>query len=187
MTSLWRSILAGIAWVEGQPVEIDNFLEPARINFDLLANCDIQKNVPAGGDEFVGIDATASGDKRLVNFHPLWFNNTSARWSGTAGTLIARFRFHLRVSDPAINITPIVWYADDEETLLSSPSVAAITGEVACSATDADLSGSDQIQSVDITIPSGEKVWMAGVTIGGTPAAGLQVWARAWRDIYIAS
>lgn len=185
--SVWTRIFAGVAIVENDPIEIDNFLEPARIGLDLLANGDLGCNVFAGGSETESVDASASGDVKLFHFVPLVFNNTGARWTGTAATLVARYRYLVRVSNAAITVTPKLWYAADFATLISAPTVATISGEAACSATASDYSGTDQSQTVTFTIPSGSKVWAAGITIGGTPAAGYRAWARAWRDIFISS
>lgn len=185
--SVWASIFDGVAIVAGDKIKITNFLQRARVGLDLMANADLGCNVPAGGSETEGIDASATGDHKLYHYVPLVFNNTSDRWTGTASTLVARYRFYVRVSNSGISITPKIWYAADDATLISGPTVATISGQAACTATAADYSGTNQIQTVDVTIPTGSKVWAAGFTIGGTPAAGYQVWARAWRDIFISS
>jgi hypothetical protein len=152
---------------------------------DKFASAALQMNVYAGGSELVGIDASATGDVKLLEWQPLYFDNTSGQWSGTAATFVAQYRYRIRVSNVAISFTPKIWYASTEAALMSAPVAATISGEAACAATDADYLGADQLQTVSFTIPSGAKYWAAGGTIGGTPGAGYQVFARALRDILI--
>lgn len=189
MTSLWRRILGGSAWVEGQFVEIDNFLEPVRINFDLIGKGVVQRNVWAGGDEIMGIPGDTAGDVKLYHWMPLFFDNTSDQFgfSNSPAVSVAVYTYFVRVSNAALTFTPKIWYAVDEETLITGPTVATISGQTACSATNADYSGTDQIQKVTVTMPSAARYWAAGGTIGGVPSAGYQAWARASRDIYISS
>ena len=187
MSRIWTRIFAGVAIVEGNPVEISNYLEPDRNDVDMLALGDLAINVDAGGTEQVGIDASATGDVKLLDWKALYFGNASAQWTGTAATLVAQYRYRIRVSNGAISFTPKIWYAATETLLDSAPVAATISGEAACSATDADYSGTDQLQTVSFTIPSGAKYWAAGGTIAGSVAAGYQVWARALRDIYIST
>jgi hypothetical protein len=187
MSRIWTRIFAGVTIVEGNTVEIDNYLEPDRNDVDMLALAALQTNVFAGGSELVGLDASATGDVKLLEWQPLYFDNASAQWTGTAATLVAQYRYRIRVSNAAITFTPKIWYASTEAGLISAPIAATISGEAACSATDADYSGANQLQTVAFTIPTGAKYWAAGGTIAGSVAAGYQVWARALRDIYVST
>lgn len=186
MSRIWTRIFGGVAIAEGNFIEIDNFEEPARNGLDMLALGSLGSEF-VGGDEDVAVSGDATGDFKLRNWIPHDFDNTSGQWTGTAATLVARYEYLVRVSNGAITVTPKVWYAATFAALLSAPVAATLSGEAACSATDEDYSGTDQFQLVDVTIPSGAKWWAAGFTIGGTPAAGYQVWARARRRIYIQS
>jgi hypothetical protein len=186
MSRVWTRIFGGVAIVEGNFIEIANFEEPARNGLDMLALLG-ECNVDAGGSESIGIDASATGDKKLLDWKGLYFDNASGQWTGTPATLVAQYRFRCRVSNAGITITPKLWYAATEAALISAPVAATISGEAACSATNSDYSGTDQIQTVSFTIPSGAKFWAAGFTIAGAVAAGYQAWASAVRDIYIAS
>lgn len=170
-------------------ISLDGFLQPAKENFDLWLAGVIQSGTFAGGSETEGIDASATGDKRLLHWCSIPVRNAGAQISGFSDTngavLVAQFRYRLRVSNGAISVTPKIWYASTESGLISAPTVATISGEAACSATNDDYSGADQIQSVAFTMPSGLKYFGAGLTIGGTPAAGYQVWARAVCDVFV--
>lgn len=187
MSRLWKRIYAGVAIVAGNPIEITNFLEPARNGQDMLALGSLARCVDAGGSEIIGIDASATGDQYLIGRKPLYFDNASAQWSGTPATFVFQYGFLLRVSSGAITLTPKLWYASTLAALFTAPSVATISGASACSATNEDYSGANQIQTVSATVPSGANWWLAGVTIGGTPAAGYQGFAEAWRDAFISS
>lgn len=173
----------------GDGISLSGFLQPGKENFDLWLAGVIQRGAFAGGSETEGIDASATGDKKLLHWQSIPIDNSGAQISGFSDTngavLVARFRYRLRVSNGAISVTPKIWYASTESGLIASPTVATISGEAACSATNDDYSGADQIQSVAFTMPSGLKYFGAGFTIGGTPAAGYQVWVRAVCDVFV--
>jgi hypothetical protein len=183
MSRIWTRIFGGATIVEGNFIEIDNFEEPARNGLDMLALGVLQANVYAGGSDLAGIPADATGDVKLLEWKPLYFDNTSGQWTGTAATLVAQYRYRIRVSNGAMTFTPKIWYAASESLLQSAPVSATLSGQAACSATDADYLGTNQLQTVSFTIPSGAKYWAAGGTIGGTP--GGHVFASALRDIFI--
>jgi len=180
----YEQVNGGTAFVTLERFTLDD-ANRIRDSIDKLAAAALAQNVCAGGDENAGIPADATGDVKLYNWVPLFFDNTSSQWSGTAATLIAQFRYFVRVSNSAITFTPKVWYAATMAALISAPVAATISGEAACAATASDYSGTDQIQTVTVTLPAGAKYWAAGGTVGGSVAAGYQVWARAWRDIYV--
>src|SRR6185503_17598330 len=162
MSRIWTRIFGGVTIVEGNFIEIDNFEEPARNGLDMAGLAALQTNVYAGGSELQGLDASASGDVRLLDWQPLYFDNTSNQWTGTAATLVAQYRYRIRVSNVAVSFTPKIWYAASESLLQSAPVAAPISGEAACAATDDDYLGTDQLQTVSFTIPSGAKYWAAG-------------------------
>ena len=172
----------------GDPIEMDTFLQPAKDNFDLLALGTYGSNLLAGGDLVTGLDASASGDVDLLNWTPFVINNTSAQFStfsdANGATFVVQIRYLLRVSNAAITVTPKVRYGAN---ITSITTAATVSGTAACSATNTDFSGANQYQTVTVTLPSGVNLFKPQVTIGGTPATGYQVWARAWWDIYVSS
>lgn len=175
----------GVDWSSGE----DFFLDDAnriRDSLDKLALATLQRNIFAGGSSLTGIDASASGDVDLLDWAPLEIDNTSAQFSGfsdsNGAVLVARFRFLVRVSNGAITVTPKLRYGS---TITTITTAATISGDAACSATDEDYSGTDQYQTVTVTLPSGKKLWKPQLTIGGVPAAGYQVWGRAWLDLFV--
>lgn len=159
---------------------------PLRDLTDLLATGAVQRNLFVGGSELVGIPAEATGDVTLYDFVPWSVDNTSAQISGfsttNGGTLVVQVRFMVRVSNAAINVTPKILYGS---SMASIATTATISGAAACAATDSDYSGTNQIQTVTLTLPSGVKYFKPRLTVAGTPAAGYQVWGRAYYDAYV--
>lgn len=157
-------------------------------NFDLLELGCLGRNVLAGGDLVTGIDASATGDVDLLNWTPLLLDNSASQFSGftdaNSATLVIQFRFLLRVSNAAITITPKVRYGS---TITTITTVATLATPAACSATASDFSGSNQYQTVTMTLPSGVQLYKPQITIAGTVAAGYQAWARAWFDMFVQS
>jgi hypothetical protein len=160
---------------------------PLRDLLILLAQGGLARNVYVGGSEVTGIVSEATGDKVLIDYVPLAIDNTDNRITGfdddNGGTLTVQVRMFLRVSNTAINITPKVWYGT---TMGAITTVATISGTAACAATNSDYSGSNQIQTFTVTLPSGARYLKVGFTIAGTPASGYQAWARAYADYYVA-
>ena len=182
---------SGGAWTDGDKFKLTAGYTPLRDDVDLLLAAVVQRNVWLGGDEVNAKVAEATGDLVLVNWLPWLVDNTSAQISGftdsppsgSAATLTAQIRFFLRVSNAAINITPKVWYGS---SMGSISTVATISGTAACAATADDYSGTNQIQTVTLTIPSGVKYFKCGFTVAGVPASGYHAWARAVGDIFVA-
>jgi hypothetical protein len=175
----------GVAFVDNERFTLDDGNRVLDC-VDKFALASLQTNVNAGGfDSLEGIDASATGDVKLREWKALYFDNTGAQWTGTSATFVAQYRYRIRVSNVAFSFTPKIWYASTEAGLISAPIAATISGAVACSATNDDYSGSNQLQTVSFTIPSGAKYWAAGGTIGGTPGAGYQAFVSALRDILI--
>lgn len=177
---------AGGAWVPG----VDRFKEilhatPLRNDLDGCMAGVIHRNLFMGGSDVVGIDASAAGDFDLLTWTPAEIDNTDnwlSDFTDADAALVFQIRYLLRVSDPAVTITPKLRYGSTITTLTT---VATLTGPVACNAIDEDFSGSDQYQVLPITMPGGVNTLKAQVTIGGSPAVDLQVWARAYLDLFI--
>jgi hypothetical protein len=143
------------------PVEIDNFLQPAKDNADLLALGCFARNLYGGGSEINGI-GVGVGTGYITAYDAIEFeiDNTSNQLSGSAN-LVCRARICLRVVDtvsPAsgIAVTPRVYNVTD----LSVPTQS---GAAACTATADDFSGSNQKQTITFTPANGKKKYVVQV------------------------
>lgn len=176
-------------WVDLDEFLMDTHATPLRDALDLLSLAAVQRNLYVGGSELTGIPATATGDVVLYDYVP-WLvpndNNQIGGYVDSAGgaTLTRQVRVFARVSNAAINITPKIWYGSSMTAITTALS---LTGAAACSATNADYSGTNQIQTVTFTLPTGAKYFKVGFTIAGTPAADYQIWGRAYYDCYVSS
>jgi hypothetical protein len=181
---------SGGAWIDGNYFKNTTHFTPLRDDVDLLLAASLHKNLFVGGSENVGIPAEATGDVTLYDWVPWLVDNTGSQLSGftdsppsgSAATLVVQVRFLVRVSNAAINVTPKILYGP---SMTSIPSTATISGTAACSATNSDYSGTNQIQTVTLTLPSGVNYFKAKLTVAGTAAAGYQVWGRAYADLYV--
>lgn len=188
MSRVWSRLAgsgAGGAFIANDPFNVTR-ANLTREDLDLLALASFRRNVFAGGSETEGIDAGATGDVDLLHFLPMEVDNTSGQLStfsdANGGVLVARFRFLVRVSNAAISVTPKIRYGS---TFSAMTTVATISGAAACSVTSSDYSGSNQYQTVDVTLPTGVKLFKPQLTIAGTVAAGYQVWGRAMFDLFV--
>ena len=161
-----------------------------RDNFDIISRATWCKNVPVV--PFASVACTTAGDKELPGWAPIEIDNTDGILSSFVdaiedAVLVVRFRFRLRVSDSALQVTPKLFYGTDLEDLTAITTVATIDGEAACSADDLDFSGANQYQMVEATLPGGgvPSVWKPAITAGGTPAAGLFAEVSVWHDVFV--
>lgn len=165
-------------------------LTPLRDDLDLFLAASTFRNQCFGGSEVTGILAEATGDVTLWDWVPLLVDNTGSRISGftdspptgSAATLVVQVRFFVRVSNAAINVTPKILYGT---SMASIGSTATISGAAACSATNSDYSGTNQMQTVTLTLPTGANYFKPRLTIAGVAAAGYQVWGRAFADCFV--
>jgi len=176
------------AWVDGDKFKMTLGYTPLRDSLDIALAASFQKNLYVGGSDQVALDAVSAGDMTLLDFVPWLVDNTSGQLTGFtdahSATLVVQVRFMLRVSG-AITLTPKVFYGS---SMTAITTVATISGEAACSATNTDYSGSNQIQTIALTLPTGEKYFKAAVTVGGSPTSGspaTEAWARAYFDLYV--
>jgi len=182
--------------VYGQKVHHTQYLRPVARAVMMLALGVLQQNVPAGGSDTVGQDASATGDYRLLDWFPILNENASAQFSGftdnnsNSAVYVARFRYKIRVSNSGITITPKVWYGASISTITNAATITDENGDpvAACNVVDADpptYTGAHQYQEVWVTEPSGAKLWIPGYTVGGAPAANYQAWVSARWDRFV--
>jgi hypothetical protein len=143
--------------------------EKLRNNLNLLASGVFGRNILWGGSDVLGITGEATGDVDLPGWFPLVIDNASSVISDSGGTLVCQVRFLVRVSNAAINVTPKIVYGSTFPTFGST----------------ATVSGTNQYQTVAVTLPAASRIFKPLLTIAGTPASGYQVYGRAILDLYV--
>jgi hypothetical protein len=156
---------AGDAWEAAEANEL-------RGDFDLLVSGDTGRNRFLGGADAVGIRGSAVVD--LIDAVPFTVDNASTQWSGSSGITV-QVVVYLRVADASVSVTPRVYN-------LTSAAVATTTGSAACSATNRDWSGTNQKQTLVLTLASGVNTYVVQAT---PSAATYPVFAKAWLHLYI--
>lgn len=141
-------------------------------DLDLLVNGDVARNRFLGGSDHIGIRGTAAVD--VLNAVRFRIDNTSTQWSASSGITV-QVVVYVRVANAAISVTPRVYN-------VTAAGVATTSGAAACSATARDWSGTDQIQTLVLTLASGVNDYVVQVT---PSAATYPVFAKAWLHLYI--
>lgn len=160
------------------------FYDPLKDVTDLLALGVIQRNTYAGGGQGLPLSAEATGSVDLIPWIPIGIDNRntsqiSSFLTTNGGTLKVQFRFLVRVSDASINVTPRIFN-------ITSNGAATISGAAACSATSDAYSGTNQQQTIALTLPSNVlNYFKPQITIAGSVAEGLKVWATAVFDLFV--
>ena len=165
------------AYSDPSYVTIAGFYNKVRESLNFLARGHVALNQQLGGSMLFAVRAEATGDIILPDWRPLLLTNVSSRFSGSTDK-VAQVRFLCRVSNAGINVTPKIYNLTDAAD-------ATVSGTAACSATNEDYSGSNQRQTITLTVPAGTKEFQPRLTIAGTPAAGYLVWGVAIADTYI--
>ncbi len=149
--------------------------DPMKNNFDLLMLGIIGRNQYWGGDDNIGILAAIATDV-LGQGDGFEIDNTGNQLSGSSGVVV-QVRIRLRVENAAISVTPRIYNVTDA-------AVATTSGAAACAATATDFSGTNQQQTLALTLASGKKKYKVQIT---PSAATYQAWASGvMSDIYIA-
>lgn len=177
------------AWVDGvDQFKLTPHIDPLRNDLDLLMLGVAERNKYLGGSHSEAIALESTGDKDLVNWFPWILDNSNTQISAFTdahgGVLVAQIRFLLRVNNAAINLTPKIVYGTSISTMTT---VATISGQAACAATSSAYTGSQQVQTVAFTLPTGVKWFKPMVTAAGTAAVGRQGWVVAIGDLYVAT
>lgn len=150
----------------------------ARENDRLFAFAGFSRNQYMGGSTATSIPGDTAGDFDLPHLSiPFVLDNSSSQISGASGVVI-QVRFFVRVSNAAITVTPRIYN-------ITAAGVATTTGQAACSATNSDYSGTNQQQTLALTLATASNAYKAQLTIGGTPAGGYEVWGYAIFDCYV--
>lgn len=179
---------SGGAFASGDLFKLTPHVQPLKDDLDLLMLGVLGRNMFCGGSDSIGIPAESTGDVNLEGWIPISIDNTSGQLTSfsdaNGATLVVRMRFLVRVSNAGITVTPKIVYGT---TIAGLSSVATISGQAACNATSDLYTGTNQYQTVLVTLPSGAYLLKPLLTIGGTPASGYQVWGKATYDCFIQS
>lgn len=144
------------------PIKINNFLQPATDNVDLIALGCFARNQYGGGSEITGLSVgVGTGYVTVWDAIEFEIDNTSNQITSTLEALVCQVRLCLRVVDtvsPAtgISVTPRVYNVTDS-------SVPTQSGAAACVATALDFSGSNQKQTISFTPANGKKKYVVQV------------------------
>lgn len=170
------------AFVDGDQFKLTPHIKPLKDDLDLLLLGAIARNKYAGGMQAFAIDASANGTFDLSPWFPIEIDNQGSQLSGftdaNSATLVVQFRFMVRVSNAGITVTPRVYD-------ITAAAAATTSGAAACSATNDDYSGTNQQQTLALTLPNAKHKFKPQITIAGTPAAGYQAWGVAVFDCYV--
>jgi hypothetical protein len=156
---------------------------PLKYAIELAALGVFGRNQYMGGSaEGWSLDLTSAGDLDLqpVSLRFL-VDNTNSQITNSA-SVVVRVRYYLRVSSAVVSLTPKILKSTDD----SSYSAATISGQAACTGTATNFSGTNQKQTVLLTLDAGLRYYRPQVTVGGAPATGLEGWAYALFDCYCA-
>lgn len=174
--------VAGTTAPPADLLEESNFVTPLKNNIDLLLAGLCCNNVFAGGSMDLEFDASAAGTVDLRPWLPIRVDNRNNQISGfsdsNGATLVVQFRFLVWSLSSAVSVTPVVYD-------ITGAATATTSGAVACTAGAEDYSGSNQQQTLVLTLPNALHYFKPQITIGGTPAAGLRVRGLALFDCFI--
>lgn len=174
---------AGI-FVTGDKFKQTNHVTPLKEQIDLWMAGDLCRNRYVGGSMTYDLDATTTGTFDLKPWIPFGVDNRSNRLSGfsdaNGAVLVVQVRFLVQVSDAGITVTPKVYD-------ITAAALATTSGGVACSAIADDYAGTNQQQTLALTLPNAHHYFKPQVTIAGAGVAtGEYVRATAVFDCYVA-
>ncbi len=126
-------------------------------------------SLPVGGSLIDGLVGTSALD--AINAIEFVINNSSGYLTSSTG-FSASLTIWCRVESTGVSFTPRLYNVTDA-------AVVTTTGAVACTATNADYSGTNQKQTFTFAPASGVKTYK----IQGTPTSSTgQVWFAGWRS-----
>lgn len=144
-------------------------LTQVRNDLNMAAAGSFGASVPVGGSLIDGLVGTSALD--ALNAIDFTIDNTSGYLTSSTG-FSAALTIWCRVESSGVSFTPRLYNVTDA-------AVVTTTGAVACTATNADYSGTNQKQTFTFAPASGVKVYR----IQGTPTSSTgQVWFAGWRS-----
>ena len=154
----------------------------AKEQIDLFLAGTFGRNLFAGGGQHVDLDASVAGSFDLLPWLPIGIDNRDNRISDfdddNGATLVIQFRFLVLTTLAAVSVTPRVYD-------ITAAAAATTSGAAACTATSEAYGGTNQQQTLALTLPNAFHYFKPQLTIGGTPAPGARVRGTALYDCYI--
>lgn len=130
------------------------------------------RSVPIGGSKTRGLIATGVID--AIDAVEFEIDNSSNAVSASSDITVP-IVVHVRVEHTAVAVTPRIYN-------ITQDAVAVTTGEAACNATAEDYSGTDQQQTLLLTLQTGVNVYKLQFTSSGSE---YQFWGQGWRSLYL--
>lgn len=128
--------------------------------------------IPIGGSKSRGLMAGAVIDAiDAVDFE---IDNTSSYVSGS-GSLTVPITVHVRVESASLSVTPSIYN-------VTTAANATVSGAAACTATNEDYSGTNQKQTLLLSLATGVNVYRLRFT---PTSASYQFWGMGWRGLYV--
>lgn len=131
------------------------------------------RSVPIGGSKTRGL--MAAGVIDAIDAIEFEVDNTSSFVMGSTGVLVP-ITVLVRVENAAVAVTPRIYN-------VTMAAEATTTGGAACNATAEDYSGTDQRQTLLLTLQTGVNTYKLQFTSTGSAS---QFWGQGWRSLYIA-
>lgn len=138
----------------------------------MAANGPFCRSVPIGGSKTTGLRALGVID--AVDAIEFTVDNTTSYVSGSSG-LTVPINVLVRVENAALSVTPRIYN-------LTTAAAATTSGSAACAATADDYSGTNQRQTLLLTLQSGVNVYKLQFTAS---SLSYQFWGIGWRSLYI--
>lgn len=156
---------------------------PLNYAIELFALGSFGRNQYLGGNQsgLDSLDCTTAGDQDLKPASLRFKIDNSNSQITNSASVVVQVRFYLRVSDAGVSLTPKILKSTDDATYTA----ASYTGALACTGTATDFSGTNQKQTLTLTLDAGVRYYRPQVTVGAG-GTGIEGWAYALLDVYCA-
>lgn len=163
----------GGAWIGDQTEYFSaTIINQLRRALYLFAAGTFARSLPIGGSKTRGLRYAGTID--AVDAVEFEIDNTSNAVSSSAGLQVP-ITVLVRVENAAIAVTPRIYN-------VTQAAEATVTGAAPCTATAEDYSGTDQRQTLQLTLQTGVNVYKLQFT---ATDATYQFWGQGWRSLYI--
>lgn len=147
-------------------------LNEVRAALNLCGGGTFHRSMPIGGSQTRG--QIVSGVIDALDAVEFEIDNTSNFVS--ASDILVPITVKVRVENVSLAVTPRIYN-------VTQAAEATTTGGAACNATAEDYSGTNQRQTLFLTLQTGVNVYKLQFTATG---AAYQFWGHGWRSLYIA-
>lgn len=138
----------------------------------MASNGAFGRSIPIGGSRTIGQRVLGVID--ALDAIEFTVDNSSSYVSGSSG-LTVPIGVLVRVENAALSVTPRIYNK-------TTSAVATTSGGAACAATAEDYSGTDQRQTLLLTLQAGVNVYKLQFTAS---TRSYQFWGQGWRSLYI--